>query len=74
MSAGIGREGDPACGNCRYWKPLWEESGNCRAHPPTPVVLLHEPARIAEGYEPGSFWPVTGRGDWCGEYYWEMAE
>lgn len=50
------------CGNCRYWK--WggienEErtSGDCRCDRPCVTSAM----RLRQ-------WPVTFRGDWCGDY------
>ena len=46
-----------ACHRCMWWEPWGSLSGECRRMPP---------ARV--GDEGEGFWPLTGCGDWCGEF------
>ena len=46
-----------ACLRCLWWLPFNSLTGHCKRMPPA------RPHGEAEG-----FWPMTGRGDWCGEY------
>lgn len=45
-----------ACGRCMWWLPLNSVAGYCKRMPPY---------RTEDGE---GLWPMTGRGDWCGEY------
>lgn len=46
-----------ACMRCLWWRPTNSVVGYCKRMPP---------ARQEGGSE--GFWPMTGRGDWCGEF------
>lgn len=45
-----------ACMRCMWWARLNSVAGYCKRMPPQ---------RTEDGE---GFWPMTGRGDWCGEY------
>ena len=46
----------PACGKCHWWCFINSVTGHCKRMPP------------AADFNSGHFWPITGRGDWCGEF------
>lgn len=46
----------PACCRCHWWSFLNSTTGKCKRMPP------------AAHFEDGHYWPITGRGDWCGEF------
>lgn len=50
------------CGNCRFYRAIDEDEGNCCRHPPT--VLRPTIERL-----PDTHWPeVDPSIDWCGEW------
>ena len=49
----------PQCNQCKFWKEVYPEQGQCRAHVP---LLLGN----AMGHVSG--WPVVHATDWCGEF------
>ena len=46
----------PACCKCHWWCFINSVTGHCKRMPP------------AADFNSGHFWPITGRGDWCGEF------
>ena len=46
-----------ACLRCLWWRQINSVVGHCKRMPPA----------LIDGESEG-FWPMTGRGDWCGEY------
>ena len=51
---------EKTCGTCWWWKKEQNGLGECRRHPPTPIVMkFSEPLRM---------WPRTEEADWCGEW------
>lgn len=45
-----------SCNKCHWWCFLNSVTGLCKRFPP------------AAHFEEGHYWPITGRGDWCGEF------
>jgi hypothetical protein len=56
------------CLDCRYWLPIGNEIGQCKAHPPTPLfgALLNQPGSGVPKLQ--FYWPETAAKDWCGEF------
>ena len=57
------------CSTCTAYVPLKEAGlGQCKAHPPTPVVGLHYGQAGSGVPEVEYIFPVMSSGDWCREH------
>ena len=66
------------CGTCRYWglssyyDAVAAESGDSGPHCDGSAgsCRRHSPIAVKQERYPGAtaLWPVTSRGDWCGDY------
>jgi hypothetical protein len=54
------------CDTCRLWRRLTEDSGECHALAPHPV--LYDPLMPPSAGGWLVAWPTTGPGDYCGEW------
>jgi hypothetical protein len=47
------------CDSCRFWQIEGTQTGKCRRHAPTVIVLDDRDQSV---------WPYSLDDDWCGEY------
>lgn len=64
-----------ACGKCRFWHPLSDDSGECRRYPPSVVVDVSSESSSDGGSQivtsnVATAFPTIGRNGWCGEAEW----